>query len=202
MTSGSEEINTWVEVSKIIGVAVGLLVAIFGLIQFRINQRWRKSALAKELLEEFYSDEALTCCRQILDWASREIVIPTKYRSSLDASVLYYDSGDLSPALLHEASKGKFTRTQMFYRDIFDEFFAYLERIEHYLSIGLIERRDVRALKYWLRELAVPRFGPHDRDSVYLKFLDGYGYTGVLQLMQRFGVELPIEIAAKLPART
>jgi hypothetical protein len=78
----------------------------------------------------------------------------------------------------------------MLYRDVFDHFFDYLERINHYIAIKLIFERDVSSLKWWLEQIAAPRFAPSDQRGMFLAFIRRYEYDGVLEMMGRFKVPL------------
>jgi hypothetical protein len=74
------------------------------------------------------------------------------------------------------------------YRDLFDHFFGYLGRINHYIDIELITAKDVSSIEYWLKQIASPRF---ERTLVFHDFIQFYGYVGVIDLMKKYGIKYP-----------
>jgi len=87
----------------------------------------------------------------------------------------------------YEANKFTFNSAEVIYRDAFDHFFNYLELINHYISIKLIATSDVSNLEYWLKEIACSRF---TNKSIFKEFLEGYDYSGVIELMKRFNIKM------------
>jgi hypothetical protein len=82
---------------------------------------------------------------------------------------------------------------------MFDKFFAYLDRINHYLAIGLFDVKDVYPLKYWLDQIKASRYTSPE-DNVFMPFIDFYGYHGVRALMKKFDNEEEM-MAAGMKAR-
>jgi hypothetical protein len=74
----------------------------------------------------------------------------------------------------------------MMYRDLFDHFLDYLERMNHYIKIRLISAGDVGSLRYWLEQLDRPRFLPANEQQLFRIFIDRYHYDGVRELMSLF----------------
>ncbi|MGA1840106.1 MAG: hypothetical protein ACMUIU_05720 [bacterium] len=64
-------------------------------------------------------------------------------------------------------------------------FFGYFERINHYIDIRLITVKDVSSLDYWLEQVASPRFVKY---PVFNDFIKNYGYSGLVDLMNKFGI--------------
>jgi len=170
---------------EIIGASLGLTGFAFGLWQYYEAQKWKKAEFAAGLLLKLKADPALSACCKILDWSSREIQIPEHLRISDKEFAFEHNPALLTSGMKPETEKHSFNRSEELYRDLFDEFFTYLEEVNHFIDIGLIEQGQVSALKYWLEELAAPRFVS---GSVFNAFIKHYGYKGVIRLMQKFGV--------------
>ncbi len=173
--------QSWLSFGTILGVAG----SVFGLYQWLIAQRWRKAEFAAAQLQRLSSDPALLACCRALDWDSRTLQVPERWRIEKDELTFQHDWKELLPGMQPENQKKFFSRTQVIYRDLFDELFTYLEQINHFIGIGLIRTEHVESLSYWLRELANPRFGS---PTTFIPFIEHYQYTGVLELMKRFKV--------------
>jgi hypothetical protein len=167
----------------LVGSLLGLAGFGFGLYQYYIAQKWKRSEFAAQQLALLAEDPQLEICCRILDWNSRVFPVPVRYRDLAPEPTFFHNWDVLAAAMSGEAQKGSFDWQETLYRDLFDHFFAYLERIEHFLSIDLISLEDVASLRYWLGELAAPRFV--DR-PIFIDFLRAYDYAGVLRLMERF----------------
>ncbi len=169
----------------IVALIIGSGGLIFGLYQYTIAQKWKKSEFAAKQLEMIINDPILLMCCTCLDLETRKMVVPAQYREMMDDDTFIHKWNVLSTAMLPEAEQFSFTWQEVIYRDSFDYFFNYFERIDHYISIGLITVKDVSNLEYWLRQIATPRF---TEKNIFEKFIKAYEYTGVLSLMNRFNV--------------
>jgi len=170
----------------ILGPIIGVSGFIFGLYQYYIGQKWKKSEFAAKQLEQLANDARLATCCQLLDWSTRTLPVPEPYRALTKETVFLHEWHTLANAMLPEVQKGSFEWQEILYRDLFDHFFNYLERLNHCIGIKLITVKDVASLKYWLQQIAAPRFGDK---PVFIDFIRAYGYLGVLELMNKFGVE-------------
>lgn len=171
--------------SSVIGIA-GLA---FGLYQYYIAQKWKKSEFAAQQLEKLDSDPDLALCCKILDWSERDLPVPERYKSFTDESAFHHDWELLCKAMVPEQINGVFENWKcLVYRDIFDRFFAYLERINHFIEIRLVSEKDVSSLEYWLEEISHPRFADPNKSKVFIDFIQAYEYSGVIKLIQRFDV--------------
>lgn len=127
----------------------------------------------------------------LLDWNIRQMPVPEKYRVLTKEPTFIHNWEILAEAMLPEEEKGTFEWQHVLYRDLFDGFFKYLERINHFISIKLISQRDVASLRYWLEQISAPRFVESNERSIFLEFILRYDYSGVIDLMRRF--DIPIQ---------
>jgi hypothetical protein len=160
----------------------------FGLYQYYIAQKWKRAEFAAQQLEKLSADPELDLCCKLLDWAVRISPVPEKYAALTDEKTFVHDWRIMIEAMLPEedSDKGDWDWQHMMYRDIFDSFFSYLERINHYISINLISKKDVASLSYWLEQISDPRFLPPDHKTLFLRFIERYNYQGVLEMTRRF----------------
>jgi hypothetical protein len=192
---------------SVVGAVLGFGGLGFGLYQYYVAQKWKRAEFAAEQLEKLSSDPDLELCCKLLDWAVRISPVPERYASLTAEKTLVHDWSIMREAMLPEedSAQTQWGWQHMMYRDVFDKFFDYLERINHYISIRLISEKDVSSLSYWLRQIACPRFLPSEESSLFVRFVERYGYDGVTQMMQRFRAEGPengIVSPARPPAGT
>jgi hypothetical protein len=174
---------------SITGTILGFGGLAFGLYQYYKAQKWKRAEFAAQQLEQLSTDAELELCCKLLDWALRRSPVPDKYAALTDEKTFVHDWRIMCQAMLPEEDKDMDWDWQhMMYRDIFDKFFNYLERINHYIAIRLIAEKDVASLKYWLEQVSAPRFLPTEQKDLFMRFLNAYEYRGVLELMRRFGV--------------
>jgi hypothetical protein len=176
------------EVIAALGVVIGAVGFVIGLYQYHIAQKWKKSELAAKLLEELANDEQLTICCKLLDYSSRKLPVPSQYRPLTENSTFLHSWDALAAAMSTEATKSDFEWQAVLSRDLFDHFFGYLERINHYIDIGLIAVKDVSSIEYWLKQIPSPRFV---RTPIFHNFIQFYGYEGVIALMNKYGIKYP-----------
>ncbi len=173
------------EIIAILGVIGGSIGFSVGLYQYYIAQKWKRSEFAAKLLEELANDERLSTCCKLLDYSTRSLPVPEHYRTLTSEKTFIHNWNTLSHAMKPESQVGEFDWQEMLYRDLFDYFFSYLERVDHYISIQLIDVNDVSSLSYWTEQIASPRFV---RQPVFMDFLEAYEYDGVLKLMNKFNL--------------
>jgi hypothetical protein len=102
--------------------------------------------LAAKQLEMLLSDRKLATCCLFLDCSKQRIPIPDEYRIYFEKpgpDYFVHEWNALAGAMRPESESGSFPFPQVLYRDCFDHFLAYLELVNHYLSIGLFSLRDV-----------------------------------------------------------
>lgn len=174
------------EIIAILGIVGGVGGFTVGLYQYHVAQKWKKSEFAANLLERLANDERLATCCKLLDWSTRKLPVPDQYILLTDETTFMHDWEKLTLGMAPETKKGSFDWQEMLYRDLFDYFFDYLERVNHYISIRLITCKEVQSLAYWLEQLASPRFV---ENSVFMDFIREYEYSGVLELMDKFGID-------------
>jgi hypothetical protein len=107
----------------------------------------------------------------------------------LDWSGLSYThEGQKTGPITHEAMAAALRTTntrfdkfdEQFVRDAFDQLFDGFERMQHYLTIGLITWDDVKGrLEYYVKLLA-------RRKPTFEAFLTAYGFTLAAELLARF----------------
>ncbi len=162
---------------------IGFLV---GLWRYSEAQKWRRSEFAAAQLEKLSSDPDLAFCCALMDWSPRLMIVPAGYVPFIKSVEFRHEWMALYQAL-SKPEQADFGWIDVLYRDKFDIFFTYLERLDHYLRIGLISQADVSSLSYWAQKIGSTRVteaGP----LVYKVFVMRY-YPSIEFLMKRFNVD-------------
>jgi hypothetical protein len=176
------------DIVSLVGTILAFAGLGFGLYQYYIAQRWKRAEFAAQQLEKLSQDPELDLCCKLLDWAVRISPVPEKYATLTEEKTFVHDWRTMLEAMLPEedSDRVEWDWQHMMYRDAFDTFFKYLERINHYISIKLISEKDVASLGYWLEQITDPRFLPPEQKTFFMRFIERYNYTGVLELIDRF----------------
>lgn len=183
----------------VLSAFLGIVGLLFGLLQYYKAQQWKKSEFAAGLLEQLWSNPDLALCCIFLDWKARRIPVPEKYRVFTEDTSFVHRWEDLTRALSSDEEEANFVFPLVLYRDVFDQFFTYLDRISHYINIGLFDVKDVQSLAYWLKQLKSSRYAIKDPATgktinSFLKFIEAYDYKGTKNLL---GVPNPTELSKK-----
>jgi hypothetical protein len=103
--------------------------------------RWKKAQLAKEVLDKLNADPYATDAMLMLDWSGREFCVEAN-RNRQGGEMLPISWPEMWAAL--RVTELHFNDKEKYVRDCFDEFFGYMQRLAHYISIKLIDPVDVR----------------------------------------------------------
>ena len=173
---------------QIVGSVLALLGFAFGLVQFYNGQKWKRSEFAAQQLERIQNDPVLSIATRTLDWSGRRLPLPPSLRLAADETSFEHKWSVLAEGIKPEGTRGSFTREMEIYRDLFDGLFSYFDEINHYVDIKLVTSTQVASLRYWLEQIAAPRFGQGVNFGPYLS---RYGYAGTVELMKKLGVTPP-----------
>lgn len=132
--------------------------------------RWRKASLARDILNEMWSDPYCVDAMLMLDWEVRDFKIDddevTITRDEVWAALRVVDN--------------EFDDTESYIRDCFDHFFGMMQIIEHYININLIQFEDVTyPFGYFSGKLKLKK-------SCVETFLESYEYDKALYFLKRF----------------
>ena len=174
------------EIIGLLGVVGGSIGFTVGLYQYYIAQKWKRSEFAASLLDEFANDERLSTCCKRLDYSTRTLPVPKQYSALTSDTTFLHNWDALIRGMKHESELARFDWQETLYRDLFDYFFSYLERVNHYINIRLIDTHDVASLIYWVEQVSSPRFVT---EPVFIDFIKQYGYVGVIELMEKFHIK-------------
>ncbi|HEV7891015.1 MAG TPA: hypothetical protein VGP08_10260 [Pyrinomonadaceae bacterium] len=133
--------------------------------QRKTELRWKKAQLAKEVLDGLYADPYASDAMVMLDWNARTFrVKPNKNQT--DGEMMRITWPEMWAAL--RITELHFNDKEKFIRDCFDSFFGYMQIIEHYIAIDLIDPADVRyPFDYYVSSL--------DRNALMFdNFIDAY----------------------------
>ena len=164
-----------------VGIIIALVGLLFGLYQYYVNAKWKRSEFAAKQLDLLTSDPDITFCCQVLDYSYRIFPVPKKYRNITNETWFVHEWSKLESAMQPESQQAKFEWPLILYRDAFDRFFTYLERMNHYMSIGIFTRKDISILEYCPAGGSKPPLQPYAAQKVIANV-----YTGRFALFAHF----------------
>jgi hypothetical protein len=175
-------------------VVVPTCAFLVGLGQYRKAQAWKRMEFVAQQIERFRADVIVRRVLTMLDWGERRIDLGIPFEPNLR-------SGELKPPRItyrligealrtHHGNQGGFSSLEAAIRDHFDQFLDYLSHFEHFIQAGLVKPKDIRPyLDYWTSALAGNDEVNPELLTQFWRFVDGYGYSKVRQLICRFHPE-------------
>jgi hypothetical protein len=132
------------EISWLVASVVGAVAAIKAIYEIAQNReqrkkelRWKKANVAKELLDEIFAHDYSKSAILIMD--STKFIRKYKIDENEYEEISYDDVKEL----LNESSSNP-GKKAIYIKDCFDWFFYFIDRIEHYIRIKLIDFEDVK----------------------------------------------------------
>jgi hypothetical protein len=185
---------------KVIGTRVGIIgllgtlgTLLAGVYQYAKAQKWKRSEFAAKELDKLNNDPILSLACTFLDWTGRAFVVPEAYKHKISKGTFIHDWDTLAKAMAPDIKpddgREGFTWQEVLYRDVFDHLFTYLVLLNHYVEIGLVSKKDIFILKYWLEQITGSPLADHK--PIFEGYIESFGYRGVNELSRKLGVSPP-----------
>lgn len=164
---------------------IEIIIAVFGSIvaagkwiyEYSAKNKWEKNKFLLEQLEKFEYREETKVVELILDWNIRRVIYQGKEYIVNDA--ILYD------ALSTHNVKSSFNTTEVFIRNIFDDYFENLTKFVFMSKVGLIDEKNFRLfMDYWFGIISGKRNSKSKelREQIH-KFMNYYGYNDLLDFI-------------------
>ena len=174
----SDSTSIWQIVAWLATAIGAVTAAVFGAYnifrsqqQSRRDLRWRCAEMALKLIDELHDD---TRSSHALLLADNMSITPDQPAEA---------SSKITPETAFQALAASDSETSAeidYVRSCFDRLFYYLDRIEHFIRVGLIEFQDVSTpFEYYAEVLA-------KRKSVVSDYLNRTRYRRVVEFLDRF----------------
>lgn len=179
--------DTFQLILNLLGLILAATGFLTGLRQYEKAQKWKRSEFAAAQLEKLVSNDELALACIFLDSNNVRVLVPKEFKALAEEETFVHDWSILVRAMTSGLDSRSFPNEYraVIYRRVFDKFFDYLELINHYITIKLIDISDVSTLEYWLVRIAQPYFV---EESVFISYLKTFNYKGTIQLMRKFRV--------------
>ena len=166
----------WVE-SDFVLIA-GLATSLRWVWEYSQSRKFEKNKFLLERIEKFNNLESTQKVQKILDWNSISIEI-NGVRVKVDDDILV-------ESLKTHDQKSSFDGTEVYLRQIFDDYFTGITELIILSNTGLVDKRNLKKfLKYWIIILNGKKQNKPEsfvkKIENYLKF---YGYTEVLEFLK------------------
>jgi hypothetical protein len=162
-------------------VAIGSFI--FGVLQYRQAQRWKRLEYAANQLQRIQLDPDLALATMFLDSSKRSVSLPQKYRDYTGTPTFSHDCQALYKTMATQYGN---TPEYLIYNEVFEYLFSYLVQIYAFIEMKLINASDVKSLGWILEDLANPQWTNDERVFIGRISLD---FSDILLLMDIFGIE-------------
>ena len=162
-------------------VAIGSFL--FGVIQYRQAQRWKRLEYAANQLRRIQLEPELALATTLLDSSKRDVALPEKYRDYTGKPIFNHNCQVLYNTMATQYGN---TPEYLIYNEVFEHLFEYLVQIYAFIEMKLIKPSDVKSLRWILEDLAKPPWATDNR--VFIARISS-GFSDVLLLMDIFAVE-------------
>lgn len=137
--------------SWLIASVGGVFAASMAVLQLYQTRLWKKTELAKKILEEIWADEKCRAAMVLVDWTNRPFILGHED----EKQTVRITRKEVCRALRTNEKDLIFTRKEVFIRDCFDSLLDALQSLEHYLQTRLIDFKHVNyPLEYTVTELS------------------------------------------------
>jgi hypothetical protein len=166
----------WVE-SDFVLIA-GLVTSLKWVWEYSQSRKFEKNKFLLERIEKFNNLESTEKVQKILDWNSIKIEIN-------DLSIKVDDSIIVESLKTHD-QKASFDSTEVYLRQIFDDYFTGITELIILSNTGLVDKRNLKKfLKYWVDILnGNKRNKPESFVKTIENYLKFYGYTEVSEFLK------------------
>ncbi|HEV2762735.1 MAG TPA: hypothetical protein VGV38_07065, partial [Pyrinomonadaceae bacterium] len=202
----SQSTKDWIDaVAKVVGLLSVFVAIIVAREQFRKNReesrrtrhqqandlRWKKTELAKKVLDDMFTDPYASDAMLMLDWDPRTFYC-RKHKSGKEVQRMVISWPEMWAAI--RVVEKSFNDKEKFIRDCFDQFFGHMQIIEHYISVKLIEFKDVRyPFDYYIKS------GLLKNRAAFKNFVETYHHPRATKFLSRFKGWDPKEPDASTP---
>lgn len=171
-----------------IGLIATLSTAIFGIIQYRRAQKWKRLEFVANEINEFESDRDIRNAKYMLDWEEKYIELYHEATDwNYDDRFILVNDEDLKASLTTPENDPNptiaYSDNQACIRDTFDILFGYFEGFYANIKTGLISFEEYYPhILYWLDILCNSQNQWKDMEfkNLVREFLIYYGYDGVI----------------------
>ena len=185
---GSTAISRAVELLKVVPISIGILTLIFGVVQYKKAQDWKRSEFVAAEMRNFVSKLEVRQAILMIEWNGLDVrLFPEKPPGE---DVAWVTDKDLSYALRLLDSPPElnpFSVTHARIRDYFDVFFEGLEPLGHFAKARLVDKADLEPyLDRWVSVLGDTAPG---KPRVLRTYVHCSGYLGVKHLIDLWGFQ-------------
>jgi hypothetical protein len=179
----------WIEFLLKLAAGAGAVVAyVVGLKQYRKSQSWQKATFLATIINEFENNSKILAVKCMLDWDDGKI--------ELEPAVWFDFENETFCSALRAPTSGEevaFSAAEDGIRNALDVFFDFFEKVESYVSIGLLKFNDLKYFYYWFEALrSMDKWKNVECKAGLDHFLHAYHFFGVERLLAEYVKKVPI----------
>jgi hypothetical protein len=169
-------ILNWLEENFVL--IAGLGASIKWIWEYSQNRLFQKNKFLLERIEKFNSSLSIQQVQKLLDWNSIKI--------DIDGVSTKVDDEMLIEALKTHAQKTSFDKTEIYIREIFDDYFTGMTELLVLSKTGLVDKKNLKKfLQYWIGILNGKKQNkPENFINAINNYLNFYGYYEVSNFLK------------------
>jgi hypothetical protein len=174
-----------VELLKSVPIIIGVLTLVFGVVEYRKAQIWHRAEFIAEEMRHFESKLEVRETMKMIRWDGTNVKLFPEQPQGKDTS--WVDNDVLRSALQPTAIAFKAEGAEARIKDYFDVFFESLERFEHFIRAGLVDKKDLEPyLDQWVTALGDTG---RSKQKILREYVHCSKYLGVEHLIELWGLE-------------
>jgi len=145
--------------------------------EYSESRKFEKNKFLLERIEKFNSHHSIRTVQSLLDW--------NKISIEINGVSTIVDDECLVEALKTHDLKDRFTTTEFYIRQIFDEYFTGISELIILSKTGLVDSVNLRKfMKYWTEIMNGTKHNkPAELINSIERYLQFYGYSDVLEFI-------------------
>jgi hypothetical protein len=156
----------------------GVAAAVKWIWEYSASRKFERNRFLLERIEKFNSQSSVQTAQRLLDWNKISIEINGESR--------VVDDSFLIEALKTHDKKDQFTLTEVYIRQVFDDYFTGISELTTLSKTGLVDSANLRRfMQYWIDILNGTKLNKPSSLIITLhEYLEFYGYSDVIEFIR------------------
>ena len=166
----------WIEDNFVL--VTGVAASIKWIWEYSESRKFEKNKFLLERIERFNDQPSVQTVQRLLDW--------NKISIDVNGEAKVIDDAFLIGSLLTHDVKDQFTLTEVYIRQIFDDYFTGISELTILAKTGLVDSTNLKKfMRYWIEILNGTKLNkPREFSETIKRYLAFYGYSDVLEFIK------------------
>ena len=156
----------------------GVSAAVKWIWEYSEGRKFEKNKFLLDRIEKFNEQSSIQTVQRLLDW--------NKISIDVNGEIRVIDDEFLIGSLLTHDVKDQFTLTEVYIRQIFDDYFTGISELIILANTGLVDSVNLKKfMRYWIEILNGKNLNkPKEFSETIERYLSFYGYSDVLEFIK------------------